>query len=138
MIGPFVLACSAALALYLGRGLEIWSFGAPGSGLLPTVTALILLGASLASFSRERQGEAAPGGNLPRAAGYAAGLVAIPPAVMLLGMLPTLALFTALILRLMEGLRMSTVILITSASVLGNWLVFDKLLHVALPKPLFW
>ena len=137
MIGPFVLACCAVLALYLGRGLEIWSFGIPGSGLLPMVTALILLGASLASFSRERQGEAAPG-NLPRAAGYAAGLIAIPPAVMFLGMLPALALFTALILRLMEGLRMSTVLLITGASVLGNWLVFDKLLHVALPKPLFW
>ena len=137
MIGPFALAAAALLALYLGRGLEIWSFGAPGSGLLPTVTALILLGASLASFSRERQGEAAPG-NLPRAAGYAAGLIAIPPAVMVLGMLPALALFTALILRLMEGVRMSTVLLITGASVLGNWLLFDKLLHVALPKPLFW
>jgi hypothetical protein len=137
MIGPAALICCALLALYLGRGLELWSFGAPGSGLVPTVTALILLGASLGSFSREGQNEEAPV-NLPRAACYAAGLVAIPPAVMLFGMLPTLALFTVVILRLVEAFRMSTVLLITGASVFGNWLLFDKLLHVALPKPLFW
>jgi hypothetical protein len=137
MIGPLALICCALLSLYLGRGLEIWSFGAPGSGLLPTVSALILLVASLGSFSRERQSEAAPG-NWPRTASYAAGLVAIPPAVMFLGMLTTLALFTVLILCLVEGFHMPTVLLITGASVLGNWLLFDILLHVALPKPLFW
>jgi len=137
MIGPAVLACCALLALYLGRGLEIWYHGIPGSGLLPTVTATILLVASLGSFSRDKASEEAPG-NWPRAACYAGGLVAIPPAVMFLGMLPALLLFTAIILRLVEGFRTSTVMLITAVSISGNWLLFDKLLHVPLPKPIFW
>ncbi|WP_088348160.1 MULTISPECIES: tripartite tricarboxylate transporter TctB family protein [Rhodomicrobium] len=137
MIGPLALGISALLALYLGRGLEIWSYGAPGSGLLPMAAAVILLLASLGSFTRE-PGSAEGPGNLPRAACYAVGLVAIPPAVMLLGMLPALALFTAIILRLVEAFRMPTVAAVTGASVLGNWLLFDRLLHVALPKPIFW
>jgi putative tricarboxylic transport membrane protein len=137
MFGPIILAGSALLALYLGRGLEMWSFGAPGSGLLPTLAALILLVASLASFQRKADnGEEA--GNFPCAAAYAAGLIAIPPAVMLLGMLPALALFTVLILRLVERFRILPVLLITGASVLGNWIVFEKLLNVPLPKPGLW
>jgi hypothetical protein len=28
--------------------------------------------------------------------------------------------------------------LITGASIFGNWLLFDQLLHVPLPKPIFW
>lgn len=136
MIGPATLACCALLALYLGWGLEIWSLGTPGSGLLPTIAALILLVASLGSFSRKK-GVEEPG-NIPRAVSYVAGLIAIPPAVMLLGMLPTLALFTALILRLVEGFRMSTVIFVTGASIFGNWLLFEKLLQVPLPEPIFW
>jgi hypothetical protein len=87
--------------------LEIWSFGTPGSGLLPTIAALILLVGSLGSFSRDTRSEETHG-NLPRAAFYAAGLVAIPPAVMMLGMLPALAILTTFILRLVEGFRMST------------------------------
>jgi hypothetical protein len=134
MIGPIALAGCALLALYLGRGLEIWSAGAPGSGLLPIVTALLLLVASLGSFRRAPPSDE-PSGNLPRAAGYAAGLIALPPAVLAFGMLPTLALFTALILRIVEGFRMSTMLIVTAASVLGNWLLFVKLLHVALPPP---
>lgn len=132
MAGPLALVGCALLALYLGRGLEIWSAGAPGSGLLPMATALLLLVASLGSFGRKLPSEDPPG-NLPRAAGYAAGLIALPPAVLAFGMLPTLALFTALILRIVEGFKMSTVLIVTAASVLGNWLLFVKLLHVALP-----
>lgn len=137
MIGPALLALCAALALYLGREAEIWSYGAPGSGLLPTIAALILLVASLGSFRREPEEEREPV-NLPRAAAYAAGLVALPPAVMLLGMLPALALFTAVILRLVEGYRATPVLAVTAASVFGNWLVFQRLLGVGLPQPAFW
>lgn len=137
MIGPALLACGSLLALYLGRSLEIWSFGTPGSGLLPTLAALIMLVASLASFQRQADDGEGPG-NFPRAAIYAAGLITIPPAVMLLGMLPALALFTALILRLVERFRILPVLLITGCSVLGNWIVFEKLLDVSLPKPGLW
>jgi hypothetical protein len=137
VIAPAILAVAALLALYLGRGLEIWSYGTPGSGLLPTIAALVLLVASLASFSRRAEEGEEPG-NFPRAASYAAGLIAIPPVVMLLGMLPALALFTAVILRVVEGFRIFRVLLIMGLSVLGNWILFEKLLNVPLPQPGLW
>jgi hypothetical protein len=137
MIGPALLACGSLLALYLGRGLEIWSFGTPGSGLLPTLAALIMLVASLASFQRQAKDDERAE-NVSRPVIYAAGLIAIPPVVLLIGMLPALALFTVLILRFVEGFRILPVLLITGASVFGNWIVFEKLLHVSLPKPGLW
>jgi hypothetical protein len=104
---------------------------------MPTIAALILLVASLGSFRREPEEQGEPV-NISRSAAYAAGLVALPPAVMLLGMLPALALFTAVILRLVEGYRAATVLAITGANVLGNWIVFEQLLNVGLPQPAFW
>ncbi len=137
MIGPLALACCALLALYLGWGLEIWSLGTPGSGLLPSIAALILLVASLGSFSREKGSDEAPG-NLPRAACYAGGLVAIPPAVML----PRHAAYPCALHRRHSpaGGRVSHVHchLDYGASISGNWLLFGKLLLVRLPEPIFW
>jgi putative tricarboxylic transport membrane protein len=137
MIGPLLLAGFAVLSLGLGWQYEIWSFGAPGPGLMPLVGALIMLLACLASFSG-KTAEASEPIDRPAVANYIVGLVALPTGIMVLGMLPALALFTAVTLRGIERMRTVQVFVITAATAIGSWLLFEKLLHVPLPKPLFW
>lgn len=137
MAGSLFLAILALAALFLGRDYEIWSIAGPGPGLLPIIGAMILLVASLASIRREAETEfLTPQSYL--VAGYVAGLLVIPLCVFLLGMLPTLAIFTVLVLRVFEKLRTLPVLLIAGANALGSWVLFEKLLDVSLPKPLFW
>lgn len=137
MAGPLLLATLALAALFLGRNYEIWSIAGPGPGLLPAVGGTILLVASLASIRREAEEKFfSPQSRL--VAGYVAGLLALPPAVFLVGMLPAMAIFTIVVLLVFEKLRTRPVLIIAAANMLGSWILFEKLLGVSLPKPLFW
>jgi hypothetical protein len=69
---------------------------------------------------------------------YAAGLVALPPAIAALGMLAALGLFVLLILRCVERAGTALACAVAGGSVAGSWLLFEVLLRVSLPQPFWW
>lgn len=137
LAGPLALAAVAVAALILNRAHPLWEFGQPGPGLLPTIAAVLLLVASLASIWSARSGDGESVA-IGRVAGYALGLILLVPVTAVIGMLPALALFVAVVLWLIEGLRPVHAIAIAVGSALGCWLLFERLLSVPLPKPMFW
>ena len=137
MIGPLALAAAAIAALFFAREHELWSFGAPGAGLLPVVAAVLLLVLSLLVL-RERPPADAEPVDRPRIFKYGAGLLALPPAILAVGMLPALGVFVLLMLRLAEGARWRTALVVAVASTALCWLLFVYLLHVPLPVSAIW
>jgi Tripartite tricarboxylate transporter TctB family len=139
--GPLLLAAFALAALVAARPYPLWADGALGSGLMPTVGAGLVLLASLAHLligAGQAGNEAGEQQNSGKVVAYLAALVALPLATALLGMLPALALFVALVLVLIERLPLPHALLIAAGSMAFNWLVFQRLLQVTLPRSALW
>ena len=73
-----------------------------------------------------------------RPACYMVGLISLMALTPLIGMLPALALFIFAVLYFIEGLAALHATAIAGVAVVGSWLLFERLLSVPLPKPLFW
>jgi hypothetical protein len=135
--GPLLLAIGALAALAIGLQYPLWSDGSLGSGLMPAIGAGLVLVASVAGVltggreTFERQKAA-------KVAGYLAALIVLPFAITALGMLPALALFALAILVLVERMRAKRALVIVGASLAFNWLVFERLLQVSLPRAILW
>jgi hypothetical protein len=142
MLGPLALAAASIAALAIGQSYEVWSFGSPGAGLLPCIAAALLLVTSLLALLERASGERAPADAEPvagsKVAGYGIGLIVLPPAILVLGMLPALGLFVLVLLRAAEGARWRTAIAVAVASTALSWLLFVRLLRVPLPGSVFW
>jgi hypothetical protein len=139
MLGPLVLAAASIAALAIGQSYEVWSFGAPGAGLLPCLAAAFLLVTSLLVLREAPAVDAEPEPESgSKILGYGIGLLVLPPAILALGMLPALGLFVLVLLRAVERARWSTAAAVATASTGLSWLLFVRLLHVPLPGSVFW
>jgi hypothetical protein len=134
-VGALVLAAAALAALLIASRHEVWSFGAPGAGLMPVLAAVILLVTSLLSLLERRQPAEGEAYDNRRVAWYGAGLLVLGPAILAVGMLAALGLFVLIMLRLAEHARWRTAALVAGLSVAASWLLFVRLLSVPLPGP---
>lgn len=136
-VGPILLAAAAIASLGIARHYPLWSDGGLGSGLMPTVGAGLILLCSLAQLP-VRAGVPGEDQNARKVARYLVALVVLPLGVVALGMLPALALFALAVLVLVERMAATHSMLIAVGSLAFNWLVFQRLLQVALPQSAFW
>jgi hypothetical protein len=135
--GPILLSVVAVGVLVIGSQYPLWSDAGLGSGLMPAVGACLVLASGVADVfagAREEREEQ----DRQRIAGYIAALILIPPAVIVLGMLPALTLLALFVLVLIEHLSWTRALLIAGGSLGFNWLVFQYLLQVSLPRSVFW
>ena len=135
LIGPVLLSMAGVAALVFAREFGLWSFGAPGAGLMPAVAGTLLLLASLADL---RPGQRRRPEFAWRPLNYMAGLVVLVPFTPLLGLLPALAVLIFGILHFIERVTALRAMIIAVATVTGSWLLFERLLSVPLPKSIFW
>jgi Tripartite tricarboxylate transporter TctB family len=137
MAGPVLLAAFALVALVAAWPYPLWADAQLGSGLMPMVGAGFVLVSSIvymlvgASEDREPQ-------NIHKVASYIVALVALPVGVAVFGMLPALAVFAVAVLLLVERIALRKALLIAFAALAFNWLVFQQLLQVALPRSALW
>jgi len=137
LIGPAMLSIIGIAALAFAREFGLWSFGAPGAGLIPATAGALLLVASLPDLRISRGHRQWPAiAWYPLS--YMAGLVLLVPLTPLIGLLPALAVFIFAILYFVERLAMLRAAVIAGIAVAGSWLLFERLLSVPLPKPMFW
>jgi hypothetical protein len=136
LIGPALLSLVGVAALIFAREYGLWSFGAPGAGLMPATAGVLLLVASVVDlrFSTD-QGRPVIAW---RPLSYMAGLVALVPLTPLIGLLPALAMFIFAVLYFVERLAVFRAAAVAAGAVAGSWLLFERLLSVPLPKSLFW
>ena len=136
LVGPVLLSMAGVAALLFAREFGLWSFGAPGAGLMPAVAGALLLLASLADL-RPVKGSHRPAFAW-RPLSYMAGLAALLPLTPLIGLLPALAVLVFAILHFIERVPLTRAVVIAGATVAGSWLLFERLLSVPLPKSMFW
>jgi Tripartite tricarboxylate transporter TctB family len=136
LIGPALLSLVGVVALVFAREYGLWSFGAPGAGLMPATAGALLLVASVIDlrFSAS-QGRPAIAW---RPLSYMAGLVSLLPLTPLIGLLPALAVFIFAVLYLVERLPVLRATAVAGGAVAGSWLLFERLLSVPLPKSWLW
>jgi putative tricarboxylic transport membrane protein len=132
-----LLSVAGITALVFARQYGLWSFGAPGAGLMPAVAGTLLLLASLADL-RPATGARGAARIAWRPLGYIAGLVLLVPLTPLVGLLPALAVFIFGMLHFIERVTLTRAAVIAVATVAGSWLLFERLLSVPLPKSMFW
>jgi putative tricarboxylic transport membrane protein len=137
LIAPALLSVIAIVALVLSGEFGLWSFGTPGAGLMPASAATLLLCASLADLRFPRDMRRWPV-LAWRPASYIVGLVSLMALTPLIGMLPALALSIFAVLYFVERLPALHAPAIAGVAAVGSWLLFERLLSVPLPKPLFW
>jgi putative tricarboxylic transport membrane protein len=132
--GPLILSAVGLGAIAMSWTYGLWSFGSPGAGLMPAAAGALLVCASAAeirlaaprwpTFSR-------------RLLAHAGALILLPFASLGLGMLVALATYVVAVLYVIEGRRLLSAAGIAGLATAGCWLLFEKLLSVPLPKPLF-
>ena len=137
LIGPALLSITGVAALLFAREFGLWSFGAPGAGLVPAIAGALLLLASLTDL-RWPPGQRRWPGIAWRPLAYIAGLIVLVALTLLTGMLPALALFIFAVLHFVERLDALRASAIAGGAVAGSWLLFERLLSVPLPKSMFW
>jgi hypothetical protein len=137
LIGPAILSIIGIVALTFAREFGLWSFGAPGAGLMPATAGALLLVASLLDLRIARDRRQWPA-IAWRPLSYMAGLAVLVPLTPLIGLLPALAVFIFAILYFVERLALLRAAAIAGVAVAGSWLLFERLLSVPLPKPMFW
>jgi hypothetical protein len=137
LIGPAILSITGIVALAFAREFGLWSFGAPGAGLMPTTAGALLLIASLLDLRIARDQRQWPA-IAWRPLSYMAGLVLLVALTPLIGLLPALAVLIFAILYFVERLALLRAAAIAGVAVAGSWLLFERLLSVPLPKPMFW
>jgi putative tricarboxylic transport membrane protein len=132
-----LLSMAGVTALIFARQYGLWSFGAPGAGLMPAVAGMLLLLASLADLrpAKDPRGAAR---SAWRPLSYIVGFILLVPLTPLVGLLPALAVFIFGILHLIERVTLTRAAVIAVATVAGSWLLFERLLSVPLPKSMFW
>jgi putative tricarboxylic transport membrane protein len=137
MIAPALLSIAGLAALAYAWELGFWSAGAPGAGMMPAIAGALLLAANLSDLpgATGERGISVPG---RRVAGHLAGLFLLVPLSPLIGMVPALAVLSFAILHFVEQLAATRAAVIAVAAALGSWLLFERLLSVPLPKPMFW
>ena len=135
--GPALLAIAAIVALGVGLQYPLWTDGTIGSGLMPVVGAGLVLAPSVFTLLLGRQESREPR-DILKVVSYLAAVAALPLTIVALGMLPALALFALAVLVLVERLEIGRALLIALASLAFNWIVFDRLLQVSLPRSMFW
>jgi putative tricarboxylic transport membrane protein len=133
-IAPVILSVVGLAAVALSWMYGLWSFGSPGAGLMPAVAGLLVICASAADL---RLGAPQPWTFSRRLAAHAAALIVLPFATLVLGMLAALAAYVVVILFVVERVRLLSTAIIAAIAVGGCWLLFEKLLSVPLPKPVF-
>ena len=124
------------MALIAAVGYGVWSPQGPGPGLMPAFGASLALGAIGACMIWER-GVSEVHARRPVLL-FAAGLTAIIPVTLFLGLLASLGLFAVYALRVCSLVSLRRAIPAALVVVAASWLLFEKLLSVPLPKPMFW
>ena len=135
--GPFLLAAFALVALVVAWPYPLWADAQLGSGVMPTIGAGLVLVSSIVCMLLGSPEDREPQ-NRRKIANYIVALVALPVGVAVLGMLPTLAVFAVVMLLLVERMPLGKALLIALGAMAFNWLVFQKLLQVALPRSALW
>ena len=133
-LAPIILSLTGLAAIALAWGYGFWSFGSPGAGLMPAAAGIIVICASVADMRRSQLTSWMPSHRL---LAHVAALIALPFATLALGMLIALAVYLCVVLCVIERLRLWNAVLVTVLAVAGCYLLFERLLSVPLPKPLF-
>jgi putative tricarboxylic transport membrane protein len=133
-LGPLILSVVGLGAIALSWMYGLWSFGSPGPGLMPAAAGALLVCASAAELRLAPLKPRAPGRRL---LAHAGALIVLPFASFVLGMLAALAAYVVIILYIIEQRPLLTAAAVASLATAGCWLLFEKLLSVPLPKPLF-
>ena len=135
MAGPLALVALAGVALFLAWDYGLWSFGSPGAGLMPSLAAILLAATSLLALGDKPTADVAEDESDPgRLARYAIALIALVPAILVVGMMPALGLFLLLCLRLAERMSWRSSLTIALCGTAASWLLFERLLQVPLPR----
>lgn len=136
LLGPLALVALAGGALFIAWDYGLWTFGAPGAGLMPSLAAALLAVTGLLALV-EKQKPATDDDGEPdpwRLSCYLIALIALVPAILAIGMLPALGIFILLCLRLAERMSWRSSITIAVCAIAGSWLLFERLLQVQLPR----
>lgn len=129
---PIALFILGVAAVVLSWMYGLWSYGAPGPGLMPATAGVLVVCASVADI----RGTAARSWTFSRRLlAHAAALTALPFASLVLGMLLALAIYLFVILHVVERRRLPNAVLIAILVTAGCYLLFERLLSVPLPKP---
>lgn len=134
--GPLALVALAGVALFIAWDYGLWTFGAPGAGLMPSLAAALLAVTGLLALVEKHPPVADDDGEPDpwRLACYLIALVALIPAILAIGMLPALGVFILLCLRLAERMSWRSALTIAVGATAGSWLLFERLLQVRLPR----
>jgi putative tricarboxylic transport membrane protein len=133
-LAPLILSITGLSAIVLSWMYGLWSFGAPGPGLMPAAAGVLLVCASAADL---RPAAPKPPALSRRLLAHAGALILLPFASIVLGMLAALAAYVVAILYFVERRPFVSAASIAALATGGCWLLFEKLLSVPLPKPLF-
>ena len=133
-LAPLILSLVGAAAVALSWTYGFWSFGSPGAGLMPAAAGVLVICASAADL---RQVSQTPVALSRRLLAHAAALMVLPFASLVLGMLVAMAAYLVVVLYVIERLRLRNALLIAALTTTGCYLLFEKLLSVPLPKPMF-
>lgn len=138
MPGALLLAIPAAAAIvYSLLHYSLWSFGMPGSGLMPLVGGAIVLFACGVIAIIERSGMPLPQLGLAPVAymmAFILQLLLSGP----LGLLPALAIISIVLLRFVERMSVMHSVMVGVLVSGGSWLLFQRLLMVPLPEGWIW
>lgn len=136
LLGPLALLALAGVALFIAWDYGLWSFGAPGAGLMPTLAATLLAVTGLLALVEKQKPTTDDEGEFDprRLACYLAALVALIPGILAVGMLPALGVLILLCLRLAERMSWRSALVIAVCATSGSWLLFERLLQVQLPR----
>lgn len=133
-IAPLALSVVGLSTLVLSWIYGLWSFGSPGPGLMPAAASILVICASAAEIL------------LPapqtwtlnrRLLAHATALILLPFASLVLGMLAALAAYVFVVLCFVERLPPLRAVTVAGLATGGCWLLFQQLLSVPLPKPVF-
>ena len=138
MIGALLPAAVAVAAMAYGlMHYSVWSFGIPGSGLMPLAGGAIVLVSCLAIAISERH--APPAVVLRKTPlAYAAAFLVLLPLTAVIGLLPALAILSVVILGAVERMPLGRAVLVAAVVSGGSWLLFSRLLLVPLPQGWIW
>jgi putative tricarboxylic transport membrane protein len=135
--GSLLVLAIAVFGVVGSSKLRIWSEGEPGEGLFPLLLSLLLGALSAVSLVRSAPASAPVEGLSPnrwKVLAYAIALVTYAGLFVVIGyLLTTLVVFTAL-LRLAERLSWTRTLAVALGTVIVTYLLFERLLHVPLPR----
>jgi putative tricarboxylic transport membrane protein len=133
-LGPLILSIVGLGAIAMSLVYGLWSFGSPGPGLMPAAAGALLVCASAAELRVAAPSWPQFGRRLLTHAGL---LILLPFASLVLGMLAALAAYAIVVLYVIERRPLPEAAAVASLATAGCWLLFEKLLSVPLPRPLF-